>query len=1148
MRLRFLSLLLVALSSLAWGQGSCILFPSTLTSGSALTDAKSYICTKGTSANACVSGSNSIAAYSDETLGPSFALTQPVNADSTGNTYLCVLPGTYEVCVTSAHAANPYCWNQQFFSAPSTSQPNVTVSPQTIAFGSVTVGQSVSQTVLLNNVGSAGAPITSISTSDTTNFPIGNTCPGTLLPGNSCTVTSTFSPGSAGALSASITVSISGLTSTTVSLTGTGVTPPPTPPTVSSLALTPATSTITVGSTQAYNATDTMSDSSTQVVTTKVAYNSGASGSSTIGFVQSVKCAWTGSNGANFACPSATNTAGNLIVVFTASSQTSTMSVTDSIGNTYVCGATDGSRAICYATNKSTGTNTITIHGTSGNVAGQWMEFSNVASVDSATPTGQTGSNGGGATNQADSITYTTTGANDLVVMCAIDASGTWTAGTGFTLAQSDSAYSEGCEYKLNVAAGSITPVIVDGSSTTTWKTYSFAFVGKTSSVATMSASASAILAGGGSNTATGVSAGSATISANSAFLQQTAIQSGCGTSASSVTSQPCGFFNPNVAGDTIVAIALWRDATTTFSGFTDTAGNSYVSKASSQGSGLSAVVSVAQGIAGATNNTVTGAWSGGGAATPIIMLFEVSGLVATPNIDIATASNAGNALCSPGSLSAAQAAEILIMGCIGPSGSNVLNSNGDNVGSQGTAFSVADLFASGTAANPLTVSGGSSSAAAAISLKSVIGTAALTVNSGSTTIYTVKNPPAVGTNWYSGSLFTTPLPASAAGSGHDASYSTCAIQLEFGGTDTSGCSGGSEENASTTSINYRNCNGLTSASFCGGGLWYSSQSDPIYEVVTCSICGPGSHNPVGKFFHIKNQAEWSGNQGDQFLRVWDQSSDIDSTIGGRFLSSYFFVSPPSISPRQLGNCTCTTTSCAASTPACQINGYYMSYGYPFNDSTSWGEDVGGYQSIGVAAGTMMIRSNEVVAGNIPHAILFNDGGHHFCGPVFPATAGESGSCQTTDSNWVREGSLLTLDTGYNCSTVPPGVTTAVWNNLIKPFCIQMQTYGDYLTDVGGDNHSPFVIDFDSGYSYTAAGFTDPLLTLVQSSVGSSNCSGGFCKDGQSGAVFGYNVGYYQDNSGFLMHIMAMPGALSHFHIKDPCVAKAMAGQPGGCP
>ena len=38
---KFLPFLLVALSSLAWGQGACVLYPAQLTSGAALTDAQS---------------------------------------------------------------------------------------------------------------------------------------------------------------------------------------------------------------------------------------------------------------------------------------------------------------------------------------------------------------------------------------------------------------------------------------------------------------------------------------------------------------------------------------------------------------------------------------------------------------------------------------------------------------------------------------------------------------------------------------------------------------------------------------------------------------------------------------------------------------------------------------------------------------------------------------------------------------------------------------------------------------------------------------------------------------------------------------------------------------------------------------------------
>src|SRR6185437_2894968 len=114
-----------------------------------------------------------------------------------------------------------------------------------------------------------------------------------------------------------------------------------------------------------------------------------------------------------------------------------------------------------------------------------------------------------------------------------------------------------------------------------------------------------------------------------------------------------------------------------------------------------------------------------------------------------------------------------------------------------------------------------------------------------------------------------------------------------------------------------------------------------------------------------------------------------------------------------------------------------------------------------------------------------------------------------------------------------------VWNNIEKPFCIALQTYGAYLTDVGGDSGSVFFdpqMTWEPGFSFVKAGFADPLLTLVQTSVGTSHCANGFCGDGQTSAVFGYNAGYFQNGSGFNLHIMAMPGAINHLHIVDPCI------------
>ncbi len=220
---------MVLAPALAWGQGSCVLFPAQLTTGTALTDASSYVCTKGTSTNSCLSGINTVAVFSDETLGPSFVLAQPIHADSTGNTYICAAPGTYTVCTTSPRA-NAYCWNQQFY-AVSLQSPVLSVSPASMNYGTVTQGsQSPSQNVAITNVGGGTLTVTSVAISGANASDFGVPSPGaisqcntTLAGGAICSLPIAFTPSTTAAESATLTVSSpDSFVSNTVALLGTG--------------------------------------------------------------------------------------------------------------------------------------------------------------------------------------------------------------------------------------------------------------------------------------------------------------------------------------------------------------------------------------------------------------------------------------------------------------------------------------------------------------------------------------------------------------------------------------------------------------------------------------------------------------------------------------------------------------------------------------------------------------------------------------------------------------------------------------------------------------------------------------------------------------------------------------------------------------
>lgn len=126
----------------------------------------------------------------------------------------------------------PSAWAQGGFSGSGTISgsgitrifppPTVTVSPASLAFGSIQQGSSsASQPVTVTNTSVSGLAISSIVTS--AQYSLTTTCPATLGAGLTCTISVTFSPTSTGLVNGTLTITDSAATSPqTVSLSGTG--------------------------------------------------------------------------------------------------------------------------------------------------------------------------------------------------------------------------------------------------------------------------------------------------------------------------------------------------------------------------------------------------------------------------------------------------------------------------------------------------------------------------------------------------------------------------------------------------------------------------------------------------------------------------------------------------------------------------------------------------------------------------------------------------------------------------------------------------------------------------------------------------------------------------------------------------------------
>jgi hypothetical protein len=132
-------------------------------------------------------------------------------------------------------------------------QPLISVVPGSVSFGTVTVGQTNSQTVMLSNPGSANLNITQDAGPGTGFSLSGLALPLTLAPGKSTTFTLSFTPTSGVSSASSLTlVSNAPNSPTTIALSGSGV--------ASILQLTPSTTSLSFGS-------ETLGASSTQSVT-----------------------------------------------------------------------------------------------------------------------------------------------------------------------------------------------------------------------------------------------------------------------------------------------------------------------------------------------------------------------------------------------------------------------------------------------------------------------------------------------------------------------------------------------------------------------------------------------------------------------------------------------------------------------------------------------------------------------------------------------------------------------------------------------------------------------------------------------------------------------------------------------------------------
>jgi sugar lactone lactonase YvrE len=108
-----------------------------------------------------------------------------------------------------------------------TATTDVSETPTSLAFGTITHGTTKTLNVTVTNVGkiaslSVGTSLTGTGAADFAVLTTGNTCTAGVAPGKSCTLPVEFKPAAADAYSATLTITTNGGANPTVALTGTG--------------------------------------------------------------------------------------------------------------------------------------------------------------------------------------------------------------------------------------------------------------------------------------------------------------------------------------------------------------------------------------------------------------------------------------------------------------------------------------------------------------------------------------------------------------------------------------------------------------------------------------------------------------------------------------------------------------------------------------------------------------------------------------------------------------------------------------------------------------------------------------------------------------------------------------------------------------
>ena len=328
-----------------------------------------------------------------------------------------------------------------------------------------------------------------------------------------------------------------------------------------------------------------------------------------------------------------------------------------------------------------------------------------------------------------------------------------------------------------------------------------------------------------------------------------------------------------------------------------------------------------------------------------------------------------------------------------------------------------------------------------------------------------------------------------------------------------------------------------------GPPLYYGTAEDPVYVVASATSPAKGSHNPIGKKFHAPNGAAYNFSHSDNYINIWDQTTN-------QFFSAYM---------------TFRRTGTWNKLPPCPGSGHVGTSADPcpadFRHAgvSTWlaadPDHVGGAASDSLPNNgwATHIRAKELMEGPIRHALfLFSE-----CmnGQVFPGDRAHTSGVTPCSAGMTRApfGALFYLD--YTPTQLADLRTKVeLWQYRILE---ALTVYGGYFGEasqgsVGGPS-IPMVQRIEGPAAYDLKGIHYPLYDWLKTFHHATNNS----QVSQSAAMACYS---YEDFEGCEMNpYVGVPlytgpscpthacDVSKHMHIAKECVALGLAGQPGGC-